>query len=282
MSKPVVITADSTVDLSPELLNRYRIHTIPLTINLGNDSFPDDESFTSLVMYERYRLDGTLPKTSAPSLQAFLDFFSFFTEKGFDIVHLDISAELSSSYNVAQMAAKELSGVYVIDSRMLSTGIGLLAVEAAECRDRGMCATEIAEHLNELKEKVSVSFVLDTLEFMWKGGRCNSVAAFGANLLRIKPALEMRNGKLEIYKKYRGGIEKVYRQYITERLTGKNIRPGHVFLTESGEVEQNIVDGLLQLIKELSGCREIHHTVAGATISSHCGPKCLGVLFIEE
>ena len=282
MSKPVIITADSTVDLSPELLNRYHIHTIPLTINLGDDSFPDDESFTSFVMYERYRLDGTLPKTSAPSLQAFLDFFSFFTEKGFDIVHLDISAELSSSYNVAQMAAKELSGVYVIDSRMLSTGIGLLAVEAAECRDRGMCAAEIAEHLDELKEKVSVSFVLDTLEFMWRGGRCNSVAAFGANLLRIKPALEMRNGKLEIYKKYRGGIEKVYRQYITERLTEKSIRPGHVFLTASGEIEQNVVDGLRQLVKELSGCREIHHTVAGATISSHCGPKCLGVLFIEE
>ena len=167
MSKPVIITADSTVDLSPDLLKRYQIHTIPLTVTLGDESFPDDESFTPFVMYERYHMDGTLPKTSAPGFQAFMDFFSGFTEQGFEVVHLDISAELSSTCDVAQMAAAELGGVYVIDSRMLSTGIGLLAVEAAECRDRGMCAAEIAEHLNALKEKVSVSFVLDTLEFMW-------------------------------------------------------------------------------------------------------------------
>ena len=282
MSKPVIITADSTVDLSPDLLKRYQIHTIPLTITLGDESFPDDESFTPFVMYERYHMDGTLPKTSAPSFHAFMDFFSGFTEQGFEVVHLDISAELSSTYNVAQMAAAELGGVYVVDSRMLSTGIGLLAVEAAECRERGMCAADIAEHLNALKEKVSVSFVLDTLEFMWKGGRCTGVAAFGANLLRIKPALEMKNGRLEIYKKYRGSIERVYRQYITERLEGKQIRPGHIFLTESGEIPQNVTDGLVQLVKSLSGCKEVHHTVAGATISSHCGPKCLGVLFIEQ
>jgi fatty acid-binding protein DegV len=117
---------------------------------------------------------------------------------------------------------------------------------------------------------------------MWKGGRCTGVAAFGANLLRIKPALEMKNGRLEIYKKYRGSIERVYRQYITERLEGKQIRPGHIFLTESGEIPQNVTDGLVQLVKSLSGCKEVHHTVAGATISSHCGPKCLGVLFIEQ
>jgi fatty acid-binding protein DegV len=145
-----------------------------------------------------------------------------------------------------------------------------------------MCAADIAEHLNALKEKVSVSFVLDTLEFMWKGGRCTGVAAFGANLLRIKPALEMKSGRLEIYKKYRGSIAKVYRQYITERLEGKQIRPGHIFLTESGEIPQNVTDSLVQLVKSLSGCKEVHHTVAGATISSHCGPKCLGVLFIEQ
>ena len=126
MSKPVIITADSTVDLSSELLKRYQIHTIPLTVTLGDESFPDDESFTPFVMYERYHMDGTLPKTSAPSFHAFMDFFSGFTEQGFEVVHLDISAELSSTYNVAQMAAAELGGVYVVDSRMLSTGIGLL------------------------------------------------------------------------------------------------------------------------------------------------------------
>ena len=282
MSKPVMITADSTADLSADLRERFDIRVIPLTITLGDESFPDGEHFTPADMYARYREDGTLPKTAAPSIQDFLTFFETFTEKGFEVVHLDISAELSNTWNAARLAAEELEGVYVIDSRMLSSGIALLAIEGAECRDKGMNAAEIAAHLEELKKKVSTSFVLDTLQFMWKGGRCNAVTALGANLLKIKPGLEMRNGKLEVNKKYRGSMERVYRQYITERLEGKAVRPGHVFLTESGEVPEETVESLTALVKELTGCREVHHATAGCTISSHCGPKTLGVLFIEE
>ncbi len=282
MSKPVVITADSTVDLSPELLERFRIHTIPLTITLGEDSFPDGQGFTPLDMYARFRQDKILPKTSAPGVQEFLDFFSPFTEQGCEVVHLDISAELSNTFNAARLAAQELEGVWPVDSRMLSTGVGLLAIEAAECRDRGMGAAEIAAHLESLTDKVSTSFVLDTLEFMWKGGRCTGVAALGANLLHLRPALEMKDGRLGVYKKYRGNMRSVYRQYITERVTGKAIRPGHVFLTESGEIDPAVVEELIQLVYTLTGCREVHHTMAGCTISTHCGPACLGVLFIEE
>ena len=282
MNKPVIITADSTCDLSPELCSRFQIQVIPLTITLGEATFLDGESFTPADMYARYREDGTLPKTSAPSVQSFLDFFRPFVEQGLEVVHLDISSELSGSFNAARLAASELSGVYVIDSMMLSTGVGLLAIEAAECRDRGMSAFDIAVHLSDLRSKVSTSFVLDTLEFMWKGGRCTGVTAFGANLLKIKPGLEMRNGKLEVYKKYRGNINHVYQQYITERLSGKTVRPGHVFLTESGEVDPAVLKDLEVLVKQLTGCKEIHHTVAGCTVSSHCGPKTLGVLFIEE
>ena len=124
--------------------------------------------------------------------------------------------------------------------------------------------------------------MLDTLEFMWKGGRCTGVTALGANVLRIKPGLEMKDGKLGVYKKYRGHIEHVYRQYITERVQGKAIRPGHVFLTESGEIDPAVVSDLEKLVYELTGCREAHHTLAGCTVSTHCGPKTLGVLFIEE
>ena len=145
-----------------------------------------------------------------------------------------------------------------------------------------MSAFDIAVHVSDLRQKVSTSFVLDTLEFMWKGGRCTGVTAFGANLLKIKPGLEMRAGKLEVYKKYRGKIEHVYRQYITERLSGKKIRPGHIFITESGEVDPAVLADLEALVKDLSGCEEVHHTVAGCTVSSHCGPKTLGVLFIEQ
>lgn len=282
MSKPVVITADSTCDLSTDLRERYDIHVIPLTITLGDDTFLDGQGFTPLDMYARYRKDGTLPKTSAVGVQEFIDFFSQFTEQGFNVVHLDISAELSNSYNAACMAAAELGGVYVVDSRMLSTGVGLLAIEGAECRDRGMPAKEIAQHLRALTDKVQTSFVLDTLEFMWKGGRCSGVAALGANLLHLKLGLEMKDGKLGVYKKYRGNINSVYKQYIKERLEGRKVRPEHVFITESGEVDDSVLEEIYALVRETIPVKEIHHTVAGCTISTHCGPKTLGILFLEE
>jgi len=282
MPKPVLITADSTCDLSQELLERFQIKTIPLTIQLGEDSFLDGQGFTPELMYKRYRQDGTLPKTAACSIQQFIDFFSQFTQAGYEVVHLDISSELSCSFANARLAAQELEGVYPVDSQMLSTGVGLLAIEGAECRDKGMSAGEIARHLDALKEKVDTSFVLDTLEFMWKGGRCSAVASLGANLLKLKPALEMKEGKLGVYKKYRGAITAAYRQYIKERLAGKSIRPGHVFITESGEIEEATIAELEALVRELIPVKEIHHTTAGCTVSSHCGPKTLGVLFINE
>lgn len=282
MPKPVLITADSTCDLSQELLERFQIKTIPLTIQLGEDSFLDGQGFTPELMYKRYRQDGTLPKTSACSIQQFIDFFSQFTQAGYEVVHLDISSELSCSYANARLAAQELEGVYPVDSRMLSTGVGLLAIEGAECRDKGMSGSEIARHLDALKEKVDTSFVLDTLEFMWKGGRCSAVASLGANLLKLKPALEMKEGKLGVYKKYRGSITTAYRQYIKERLAGKSICPGHVFITESGEIDEATIAELEALVRELIPVKEIHHTTAGCTVSSHCGPKTLGVLFINE
>ena len=282
MSKPVMITADSTCDLSEELLNRYNVKILPLTILLGEESFLDGAHYTPADMYKRYRADGTLPKTAAPSLQQITEFFTPFLNEGYEIVHLDISSELSSTFNNARIVSSELDGVYVVDSRMLSTGVGLLVIEGAECRDKGMSAAEIAEHLTALTEKVDTSFVLDTLEFMWKGGRCSGVAALGANLLKLKPALEMKDGKLGMYKKYRGSINSVYKQYITERLSGRKVRPGHVFITESGEIEQSVIDELEALVRQLIPVQEIHHTIAGCTVSSHCGPKTLGVLFINE
>ena len=282
MSKPVMITADSTCDLSEELLSRYKVKILPLTILLGEESFLDGAHYTPADMYRRYRADGTLPKTAAPSLQQITDFFTPFLNEGYEIVHLDISSELSSTCSNARIVASELEGVYVVDSRMLSTGVDLLVIEGAECRDKGMSAADIAEHLTELTGKVDTSFVLDTLEFMWKGGRCSAVASLGANLLKLKPALEMKDGKLGVYKKYRGSITAVYQQYIKERLAGKSVRPGHVFITESGEIEEATIAELEALVRELIPVKEIHHTTAGCTVSSHCGPKTLGVLFINE
>ena len=282
MTKPVVITADSTCDLSAELAARFDIRVIPLTILLGEKSYLDGVDFTAQDIYSRYRADGTLPKTSAPGIQQFTDFFAQILETGCEIVHLDISAELSSSFNNACIAASELEGVYTVDSRMLGTGLGLLAIEGAECRDRGMAAADIAEHLRALTEKVDTSFVLDTLEFMWKGGRCSAVTALGANLLRLRPALEMKDGKLSVYKKYRGSIQSVYRQYVKERLASAEIRPGHVFVYNSGEVEEETLREINAMVREAVPGVEIHNTLAGCTVASHCGPRTLSVMFIRK
>ena len=282
MAKPVVITADSTCDLTLALQKRFDIRVIPLTVLLGEESFLDGVNFTAEDIYTRYREDGTLPKTSAPGIQQFTDFFTPILDAGYEIVHLDISAELSSSFNNARIAASELEGVYPVDSRMLGAGLGLLAIEGAACRDRGMSAAEIAIHLNALTEKVDTSFVLDTLEFMRKGGRCSAVTALAANLLRLKPALEMHDGKLIVYKKYRGSLQNVYRQYVKERLSAAEIQPEHVIVYHSGEVEEETLREINDIVRELVPGAEIHNSLAGCTVASHCGPRTLSVMFIRR
>ncbi len=282
MSKPVVITADSTCDLSEELKERFGIRVIPLTIQLGEDCYLDGVDFSAADIYARYHADGTLPKTAAPGIQQFTDFFTEILNTGAEIVHLDISSELSGSYNNACIAASELEGVYTVDSRSLCTGVGLLCIEGAECRDRGMSAADIAGHLRGMTDKVDTSFVLDTLQFLWKGGRCSGVTALGANLLHLKPGLEMRDGRLSVYKKYRGNIQSVYRQYVRERLASADIRPGHVFVCDSGEVPEEIIQELNDMVLKAVPGAEVHNTKAGCTVTSHCGPKTLGVLFLRK
>jgi len=281
MNKSVIITADSTCDLSPELIERFGIKTIPLTIVLGEESYLDG-SLSPDEIYARYREDGTLPKTSAVSMQSFIDFFSALTAEGYEVVHFDLSSELSTTFNNARLAALEVEGVYPVDSRMLSVGLGILAIEAAQCRDRGMSAAEIVEYVSSLADKVDTSFVLDNLEFLWKGGRCSGVAALGANLLKLRPAIEMNEGKLSVYKKYRGTMLSVYKQYIKERLNGKKIKAERLFIANSGEVEESVLKELETLVRELADVEEIHHVTAGCTVSSHCGPGTLGIIFINE
>ena len=285
MHRPVCITYDSTCDLTPQLLERFRIRTIPLTIQSGERVFPDDGSYTAADLYDGYRRDGTLPKTSAISPEEFRSFFSAILDEGFDIVHIDISSELSCTCQNAVLAAQELAeqgAVHVVDSRQLSTGGGLLALQGAKLRDSGMAAADIAAELRRLAPHSDTSFVLDTLEYMWKGGRCSGVTALGANVLKLKPCLEMREGKLAVCKKYRGTMDKVYRQYITERLTGKTAAADYAFLTHSGEVPEDTLRQLTALVQELAPFKEVFVTQAGCTVSSHCGPGTLGVLFLRR
>lgn len=285
MPRPVCITYDSTCDLTPQLLERFQIRTVPLTIQSGERVFADDGQYTSAELYADYRRNGTLPKTAAVSPEEFKNFFLPILEEGYDIVHIDISSELSCTCQNAVLAAQELAEqgrVYVVDSRQLSTGGGLLALQGAKLRDRGMDAADVAEELRGLASCGDTSFVLDTLEYMWKGGRCSGVAALGANVLKLKPCLEMREGKLVVCKKYRGAMGKVYRQYITERLAGKTVVEDHAFITHSGEVSEDTLRELTELVRELAPFKEVFITQAGCTVSSHCGPGTLGVLFLRQ
>lgn len=285
MHRPVCITYDSTCDLTPPLLERFRIRTIPLTIQSGERVFPDDGSYTAADLYDGYRKNGTLPKTSAISPEEFRSFFSAILDEGFDIVHIDISSDLSCTCQNAVMAAQELAGkgaIHVVDSRQLSTGGGLLALQGAKLRDDGMAASDIAAELRRLAPLSDTSFVLDTLEYMWKGGRCSGVTALGANMLKLKPSLEIRDGKLVVCKKYRGAMEKVYRQYVTERLADKAVVDDWAFITHSGEVSEKTLQELTSLVRELAPFKEVFVTQAGCTVSSHCGPGTLGVLFLRQ
>ena len=185
MHRPVCITYDSTCDLTPQLLERFRIRTVPLTIQSGERVFPDDGRYTSADLYADYRSRGTLPKTAAVSPEEFKSFFAPILAEGYDIVHIDISAELSCTCQNAVLAAQELTErgeIHVVDSRQLSTGGGLLALQGAKLRDSGMAAADIAAELRRLAPHSDTSFVLDTLEYMWKGGRCSGVAALESNV----------------------------------------------------------------------------------------------------
>jgi len=282
MSKPVIISADSTCDLPREFVERHDIRIIPLSVLLGDESFMDGVNFNADMIYDYYKKSGQLPKTSAPSVQQFIDFFSPFVQEGCEVVHIDISAELSSTFSSGRIAASELEGIYNIDSRSLSTGISLLILEAVRCRDEGMCAADIAAHLENIKENVETSFVIDTLEFLWKGGRCSGVAALGANMLKLRPAIAMKDGKLDVYKKYRGNMQNVYKQYARETLSDKSFAGGYISLVNSGEVSEEAIESVKEIIKELAPQQEIICARAGCTISSHCGPGALGVIFIRS
>lgn len=277
--KPVILTSDSVCDLSEELRQELGVKVIPLTVVEGDETFKDGLEITPDQIYERYEKEGLLPKTTAISPQEFLDFFGPLVEAGYEVVHLDISAKLSGTYQNACIAAGELGGIHVIDTCHLSTSMGLMLMEGARLRDEGKSAQEIAAHLEAFKEKLVTTFVVDTLEFIWKGGRCSGVTALGANLLKIRPCLGMQEGELKVGKKYRGSMERVYEQYIRDVLKVQNIDTRTAILTHSGSISEETLGQLERLVKELVPFEKVYTMRAGCTVSSHCGPGTLGVLF---
>ena len=283
MKNKVLITCDSVNDLSKKLISKYKIKVLPIQVTLGEKNYVDDGSLTSEDIYKEYRENAVLPKTAAFSPQTVIDFFKPYSDKGYEIVHIDLSSELSSCYQSATIAALTFDKVQIVDSRQLSTGMGLLVIEACRLRDRGFSAKEIAEQLEVFKSKISTSFVIDTLEFLHKGGRCSAIASLGANVLSLRPCLEMRDGTLKVVKKYRGKMEKVYSQYIDERLDILTIdTTREVFITHSGEIDKKVLEDLKNKFSETIKTDEVHITQAGCTVCSHCGPKTLGILFVKK
>ena len=282
MKKNVIITTDSVCDMPKELLERYQVRMIPLTISEGDHSYKDGVDFTPDDIYELYDSQHLLPKTSAISPQEFIDFFTPLTQDGSEVVHIDISSACSATYQNACMAASELDGVFPVDSLHLTLGQGLLVIEACRLRDEGYSAQEIVERLLIYREKIATSFVVDTLEFLWKGGRCSGLTAFGANLLQVRPCLELREGEIKVARKYRGTMQKVYTQYIRDYLSRENIDTRMGFLVHSGRISQETLDQLRQLILELVPFSEVPIVRAACTVTSHCGPGTIGVIFASK
>lgn len=282
--KKIILSADSTCDLDDRLKERYEVHCQPLHINLGDKQYEDGVNISPDDIYEIYERQRILPKTSAPNPKEYIDYFKKWTDQGHEVVHISLGSGISSSYQNACIAAEELGNVYPIDSGNLSTGMGLLVIEAAERIVKGMPAEQISEEINHLKSKVEASFVIDKLTYLHEGGRCSAIAAFSANLLNIKPCIEVdpTSGNMNVGKKYRGALPKTLKRYTMDKLNGRSdIKLDRVFITHSGTSPENIA-AVKQTIEEVADFKEILVTRAGCTISSHCGPNTLGVLFVTN
>jgi DegV family protein with EDD domain len=279
----IKITCDSTCDLTPELYRRFDLEVLPLEVTLGDRVCHDGVDVTTGEIYDYARKSGALPKTSAVSVGAYEDCFRRWTEAGYDVVHVNISNKLSACYQNACIAAEGMDNVFVVDSLNLSSGSGQLAMAAAEMAAEGAAAAEIADRLNEMRLRLDVSFVLQTLEYLHKGGRCSGVAALGANLLKLRPEIVVSNeGTMSVGRKYRGNMEKTVLDYIRGRLEGNdNVIPGRIMVTHT-DMPQEIVDKAVELVKSLHPFKEVLPTSAGSTIGSHCGPACIGVLFFRK
>lgn len=281
----VRIIADSTCDLSGELLEKYNVAILPLHILLGEEEYEDGKDIKPEEIYRWSDEHGTTPRTSAPSLESALKLYREVYVEDDELVCFSISGQMSTSGNVMRLAAEEMGiadQVTVIDSENLSTGIGHLVVEAAIMAKEGKSAGEIADRMEILKPQVQASFVVDTLVYLHRGGRCSGLAATLGGTLRLHPMIVVENGKMHSSKKYRGSLSKALMAYAKDLEPAmRKAKRDRVFITHSG-CEQETVDMVREFLEKLGIFREILVTRAGGVISSHCGPGTLGILFIED
>jgi DegV family protein with EDD domain len=275
----IKITADSTCDLSAEILKSLEITLIPLYILVGENSFRDGVDIEPSDIFNYVDNEGKTCKTAAINAYDYQSFFAELAPKYEAIIHICIGSEFSSCYQNAALVAKNFENVYVIDSQNLSTGSGHLVYEAALMAREGKSAEEICNQLEELAPKVDASFVIECLDYLHKGGRCSGLEAFGAKLIQIKPCIEVRNGKMAVGKKYRGSFERCLDQYVKDRLLeNDDIDYSRLFITYSSCPEP-VLAKVEDAIRRYADFAEIIQTKAGCTVCSHCGPNTLGILF---
>ena len=281
----VKIISDSTCDLSQELLRKYEIDILPLHILLGDKEYEDGKNITPDQIYAWSDANKTTPKTSAPALADAMELFRPYAEAGREIVCFSISAGMSTSGNVMRLAAEELGAsdrIKVIDSANLSTGIGLLVIEAAIMAKEGKTSEEIITKIEELKPLVRASFVVDTLTYLYRGGRCSGLAALAGGALKLHPQIVVVDGAMKPAKKYRGNIMRATLDYVKDMEAAiLNAHKDRVFITHSGS-DPKVVQEVYDYLEGLHYFDEICITRAGGVVSSHCGYGTLGVLYIAN
>ena len=278
----IKILADSTCDLSKDLIEKYDIAIARLTVVKADEQFTDGLDIVPADIFSHVAAGGSLCSTAACSIGQYQDLFSEYSKDYDALIHVNISSEFSACYQNARLAAAEFDNVYVVDSRNLSTGHGLVVLEA--CRLATSCdnINEIVEKLNAYTERIEASFILDRLDYMVKGGRCSSAAALGANLLNLKPCIEVKNGKMSVVKKYRGPYAKCLVNYVKDRLAEReDICAEEVFITHT-PVDDTALAAVRDAVDTYGNFKTVYETEAGCTVSCHCGPGTLGVLFVRK
>lgn len=279
--KKVVITADSAADIPREIAEKYSIEIMPMHVIIGGKEKSDGVDITACEIFDYVEKTGEIPKTSAVSPGEYIDFFGRFTAEGKAVVHLSFCSELSSTFRNARIASARLNDVYPLDTRSLAGGMSLLALKGCGMRDKGMGAEEIYSRLSSLVPKTNVSYLLDDINYLRRSGRCSAAAAFGANLLSVKPCAAMVDGKIDVVKKYRGKRQAVRLQYADEQLkTHKNIDFSTAFLYHSGaeKAELSVIAGML----ENAGFEQVITAFTGCMIGLHSGRNSLGIHFLGK
>ncbi len=279
----IKISADSTCDLSPGLIEEHDINIIPLHIVKDEKEYSDGVDITPEDIFRHVDNGGALVSTAACSVGEYAEHFAQLSREYDAVIHINIGSGFSCTHTNAALAAEQFENVYAVDSQNLSTGHGHIVMEACRMAEGGdISPEEIIKALEDIIPRVETSFILDRLDYMVKGGRCSTVAYLGANLLKIKPCIDLVDGRMKLGKKYRGKFEHVLREYVKDRLFGrKDIIADRIFVTYS-RAEDDTVKAVIEDIKKYQSFEQIIPTNAGCTISSHCGPNCLGILFIRK